>query len=143
MAGAIVAVLLLVGAGYYYIVMTDKNDTIGFSSQDLVTPWASLADDIDNSLPNGTTPTPISADDVNLYWNITEDIYEGYGGALTLRVQNKNHGTLYVYSFGLKWVDSGDSYFRNCSVTISSQETKELGLLLFEPHRPEGRTIRS
>lgn len=130
-AGAIVAVLLLVGAGYYYIVMTDKNDTIGFSSQDLVTPWASLADDIDNSLPNGTTPTPISADDVNLYWNITEDIYEGYGGALTLRVQNKNHGTLYVYSFGLKWVDSGDSYFRNCSVTISSQETKELGLLLF------------
>lgn len=130
-AGAIAAVLLLVGAGYYYIVMTDRDGTIGYSAQDLVAPWASTLDAIDNSLPNGTAPTPIGADDISLYWNITEDIYEGYGGALNLRVENKNHGMLYVYSFGLRWIDSGDSYLRNCSVTVSPGETKELGLLLF------------
>ena len=130
-AGAIAAVLLLIGSGYYYIVMIDKDDAIGYGANDLVAPWASTLDRLNDSLPNGTTSTPIEASHVSLYWNITEDIYESYGGALNLRVENKNHGTLYVYSFGLRWIDSGDSYFRNCSVTISPGETRELGLLLF------------
>jgi transglutaminase-like putative cysteine protease len=38
---------------------------------------------------------------------------------------------LFVYGFGLKWVDSGALYDRNCSVAIEPGERSEIGLLVF------------
>jgi len=129
---AILAVLLLVSAGYYYLVVMKDDETIGYSSQDLVVPWASTLSAVNSSLPNGTTSVPIAVEETNLYWNITEDIYAGYGGALDLWVENNNPGKLFIYSFGLKWVSGGSSsYYRNCSATIEPGDRAELGLLIF------------
>ncbi len=129
---AIAAVLLLISAGYYYLVVIKEGDALGYSSQDLTTPWTSTVSAVNNSLPSGTTSMPIVVEETNLYWNITEDIYAGYGGALDLWVENNNHGKLFVYSFGLKWVSGGSSsYYRNCNATIEPGEKAELGLLIF------------
>lgn len=129
---AIAAVLLLISAGYYYLVVMKEGDALGYSSQDLTTPWTSTVSAVNNSLPSGTTSMPIAVEETNLYWNITEDIYAGYGGALDLWVENNNHGKLFVYSFGLKWVSGGSSsYYRNCSATIEPGDKADLGLLIF------------
>ncbi len=128
---AIVAVLLMASASYHYLLTARGDNHLGFESQELVMPYAETLSQANNSLPNNTTSVPISADDINLYWNITEDIYAGYGGALEMWAENNNDGKLFVYSFGLRWVDQGTSYMRNCSITIDAGEKVKLGLLIF------------
>lgn len=132
MAAAVLTVVILIGAGYYALINTGATgSTIGFQSGDLVKPTAPLAQTPNGSLIGSMSLVPISAENINLFWNITEDIYDGYGGALQLRIQNMNSGTLYVYSFGIKWVESGLTYMRNCSATIAPGKTANVGLLLF------------
>ncbi len=132
MAAAALTVVILIGAGLYALVIADETGgNVGFQNGDLVKPTTPLAQAAAGPLMDNVSAVPINAENINLFWNITEDIYAGYGGALQLRVENKNSGTLYVYSFGLKWVDAGTSYLRNCSVTIPSGRSGELGLLLF------------
>jgi hypothetical protein len=131
-AAAALTVMILIGAGYYAVVIADDTgSSIGFQSGDLVKPTAPLAQVANGSLIGNVSFVPISAENINLFWNITEDIYAGYGGALQLRLTNMNAGTLYVYSFGLKWAESNMTYTRNCNVTIPQGRTGELGLLLF------------
>jgi hypothetical protein len=131
-AAAVLTVAILVGAGYYALIIADDTSgRVGFQSTDLVKPTAPLAKMPSGAFNGNLSIVPISADNINLFWNITEDIYAGYGGALQLRVENKNPGTLHVYSFGLRWVGSDLTYQRNCSVTIASGERAEVGLLLF------------
>jgi transglutaminase-like putative cysteine protease len=132
MAAATLTVVILIGAGYYALVIADHTGSnVGFQSGDLVKPTAPLAQLPNASFMGNVSLVPISAENMNLFWNITEDIYAGYGGALQLRIENLNPGTLYVYSFGLKWVDSGLVYLRNSSVTIAPGDTEDVGLLLF------------
>jgi hypothetical protein len=132
MVAAALTIVILIGAGYYALFIADDTGSrIGFQSGDLVKPTAPLAQMPDGSLIGNVSSVPISAENMNLFWTITEDIYAGYGGALQLRIQNMNYGTLFVYSFGIKWVESGLTYDRSCSVTIASGKTADLGLLLF------------
>ncbi len=140
-AAAILAVAILIGAGYYALVIADNTSgRVGFQSGDLVKPTAPLAQMPNGSLIGNLSLTPISAENMNLYWNITEDIYAGYGGTLQLRIENMNPGSLFVYSFGLRWVESNLTYLRNCSVTIPSGERADVGLLVFGA--PAGGTAK-
>ncbi len=129
-AAVIVLTAILVGAGFYIAVLSKNSAAIGFDTTKLNKPAIGNAQAINNSLPTPLTSAVPAHDDINLYWNITEDIYAGYGGALDLAVQNNNPGKLYVYAFGLEWT-SGGSYFRNCSVTIGHNQRADLGLLIF------------
>ncbi|MDW5562995.1 MAG: transglutaminase family protein [Methanomassiliicoccus sp.] len=131
-AAVALTVVILIGASYYaLVVVDDTGSSVGFQHGDLVKPTAPLAPTSNLSLIGNMSLVPISAENINLFWNITEDIYAGYGGALQLRIENMNPGTLYVYSFGLKWAESGQTYMRNCSVAIVSGDTRDVGLLLF------------
>lgn len=129
-AAVIVLTVILVGAGFYIMVLSKNSAAVGFDSTKLNKPVIGNAQAINNSLPMPLTSSVPAHDDINLYWNITEDIYAGYGGALDLSVKNNNAGKLYVYAFGLEW-SSGGSFFRNCSVTVSHNQRADLGLLIF------------
>jgi hypothetical protein len=130
-AAVIVLAAILVGAGFYIMVLSKNSAAVGFGSTELNQPDIRYAQAIDNSLPTPLTSSIPAHENINLNWTITEDIYVGYGGALELSVQNNNLGKLYVYAFGLEWISSGSSYFRNCSITIDHGQTVDLGLLIF------------
>ncbi|MBI0583370.1 MAG: hypothetical protein ISF22_03990 [Methanomassiliicoccus sp.] len=130
-AAVVIMVVILIGAGFYALVIADDaGGSVGFQSNELVEPLTPMAKLPNTTIPGELTQAPIAAGNMNLYWNITEDIYAGYGGALQLKIENRNPGSMFVYSFGLRWVD-GETYQRNCSVTIASGQSGSLGLLIF------------
>ncbi len=130
-AAVIVLAAILIGAGFYIVVLSMNGRAVGFDPTELNKPTINYAQVVDNTLPTPLTATVPTYDDVNLFWNITEDVYAGFGGALDLTIQNKNPGKMFVYSFGLQWVTDGSSYFRNCSVTIDHNQKTHVGLLIF------------
>jgi len=122
---------VMVGATLYVLVLSNTGNAAGFDSTDLTLPSIKYAAAVDNSLPGTVTSIHYSYDEVNLYWEITEDIYARYGGALDLEVENGNSGRLYVYAFGLQWTSTATTYMRNCSVIIDPDERVSLGELIF------------
>lgn len=106
------------------------DDDRGFDPSSISAPVITYVEQVNNTLP-----TPMSsfspAYGMSLSWSITEDIFAGYGGVLDLNLENTNPtGRLYIYGFGIEWVD-GPSYFRNCSVYVSHGKEVNLGLLTF------------
>jgi hypothetical protein len=132
MAAVMITVIIVIGASLYAQVQADKRSgTAGFQSSDLVSPEATLAELPEVEIPGNLTLVPIKAGSFNLFWNITEDVYAGYGGALQLSIENKNAGTLYVYGFGLRWIDDSTTFMRNSSVIVPPGQRADLGLLTF------------
>ncbi|HEX2924508.1 MAG TPA: hypothetical protein VHS28_10855 [Chloroflexota bacterium] len=132
--GVVVAVFIvatvLIIAGLIVAMSNGSSQKVGFDSSDLKAPTISYV-----PYSNGSVPTPYlltkPSYDVTMAWEITADIYAGYGGVLNLTVRNTNPtGKILVYAFGLEW-KGGAAYERNCSVTISHGSEAELGLLIF------------
>lgn len=127
----IVVVAVLIGAIFYSVLLTGNTAAVGFDSTKLRSPLAINAPPVDNTIPTPTSSSTPLYKQISLNWTITQDIYAGYGGAMDLTVKNNNVAKLYIYAFGLRWISSGDTYYRNCSVTIQSNNAANLGLLIF------------
>lgn len=117
--------------------LTLDSSQMGFDSDSVSAPAIVNADVVTIPKPQTLIP-PGTGVCLTWNWNITEDIYAGYGGALRLTVNNNdNNGKYYVYSFGLRW-DTDQSTFRNCSVYIPPGQSAQLGLLTFNAPSEEG-----
>jgi len=102
----------------------------GFSEKDLVIPDSYIVDREDPLLPEPLSPVPYVYQ-YTLKWNVTRTIYRGYGGVLDLFMTNEGESTVFVYRFGVKWVNSTVSNSKNTSVYVEPDETEELGVLYF------------
>jgi len=127
---AVLAALLVVMVAFTGCITTEPVrrgfDTNSISAPEIVSALAG-----DSSMPGPLTAID-APNKVSLSWFITEDIFAGYGGVLSLTVKNINpYGQLYFYGFGIQW-DSGLSSFRNCSVYVPHGEQAELGVLPFD-----------
>lgn len=142
--GAVVAVaivaVMLVAAAVFISTVPGKQAT-GFEPSDLATPTIEYLQYV-----GGAAPTPhishMPEYSVSMSWQITEEIYAGYGGALNLTVENTAAtGSLYVYAFGLEW-SNGLTTERNCSVTINHGSEAEVGLLIFTAPQASSSSYR-
>ena len=107
-AGVIAAVIILtailVGAGFYIVVLSNNSAAIGFDSTKLNKPVIAHCPDQQFHTPahgdrrrsrRMTTSTSIGTS--------PRTSIAGYGGALDLTVKNNNPGKLFIYAFGLEW----------------------------------------
>lgn len=125
----VLAALLVVAVAFTGCLSSDPSPK-GFDPDSISAPLIMNA-----PAANVTMPGPMTAisppHGISLSWLITEDIYAGYGGVLTLTAGNINpSGQLYIYGFGIEW-DTGLATYRNCSVYIAHGEQAELGILSF------------
>jgi len=101
----------------------------GWTQDDLLTPDFQIEDN-----PSPVLPTPLSSItfpySYRLVWTITE-VYELYGGISNISLENTGTNTIYVYRFGVNWVNSTINSTRDTSVFIQSGETQDLGMIFF------------
>lgn len=132
------AVTALVLAMIAFPPLLASGQNAGFDPSDLVRPAAISAAPVDMGLP-GDIAASAPGYTLNLVWDMAADVYAGYGGALDLRVTNSDPtGSLFIYGMGLQW-DTGETYTRNCSVTVSAGQQADVGLLLFGAPLQEGK----
>jgi hypothetical protein len=109
-----------------------KSDNIsGFTGTGLETPSTYSSVSISSSIPNPRTNVepPNHYGELQLSWEMTTDVFEGYGGVLNLTASDSG-AKIFIYRFGIQWLD-GPTYLRNCSVSIDSDESTDLGTLIF------------
>ena len=58
-------------------------------------------------------------------------IYSGYGGVISITESNKGPTSVYVYGFGIRWVNTTIETWRNASILILSGQQASLGILFF------------
>jgi transglutaminase-like putative cysteine protease len=63
-------------------------------------------------------------------WEVGE-VYADYGGVVSISIDNTGPNDIFVYRYGLSWLDTDISIFKNVSVRINASEEKNLGLLFF------------
>lgn len=101
----------------------------GWTLDDLVVPDYQI-----EYRPEPLLPTPLSdlifPYSYNLVWTMTE-VYESYGGMLNISLENTGSSTLFVYRFGLKWVNSTILWERSTEVYVGPGEKEDLGFLFF------------
>lgn len=123
----VIAIVILSTAILYYSMIGGQRH--GFDANDLHAPAMAYDPAID-----GSVPTPATTHDpgryVQMNWVMTP-VYSGYGGVLTLTINNTGANAVHVYSFGLDWPGRNVSTYRNANVTIDPYSTKGLGLLFF------------
>lgn len=107
-----------------------SHDNRGFLEEDLIPPDFYIVDREEPLLPEPLTSIPYLYK-YTLRWNVTQTIYQGYGGVLDLFMTNEGKSTVFVYRMGIKWVNSTVCDNRNTSVYVGPDETKEIGLLYF------------
>ncbi|MBM4237107.1 MAG: transglutaminase domain-containing protein [Euryarchaeota archaeon] len=102
---------------------------VGFTQEDLTAPEIAKIPRNSPTLPSpSTATTPVYQ--YTLRWSMSE-VYVGFGGAMSLEVENTGMTTLFVYGYGLKWVNHTEEFFRQSSVYVSPGETEDLGILSF------------
>jgi hypothetical protein len=101
----------------------------GWTQDDLLIPDFQVEDN-----PSPVLPTPLSSltfpYSYRLVWTISE-VYELYGGISNISLENTGTNTIYIYRFGVSWVNSTINSTRDTSVFIQSGETQDLGMIFF------------
>ncbi len=101
----------------------------GFSQEDLIAPDIDAIPGDSPTLPSPpTAATPVYQ--YTLRWSMSE-VYVGFGGAMSLEIENTGMTTLFVYGYGLRWVNYTKEFFRQSSVYVSPGESEDLGILSF------------
>jgi transglutaminase-like putative cysteine protease len=72
-----------------------------------------------------------------MYWSISP-VYAGYGGTTNLTLTNEGATTVHVSGFGLEWIGSGLSTYRNDNMNVTPGHSVELGLLFFKAGNATG-----
>lgn len=133
----VMAVVALVLAIIAFPPLVASEQNIGFDPGKLVRPSAVSAAQADITIPGNITASAPGYT-LSVGWDMTADVYAGYGGALDLRVTNTNPtGSLFVYGMGLQW-SSGETFTRNSSVIVPAGQQVDVGLLLFGAPAQEG-----
>lgn len=123
----VIAIMIIATAILYFSIIGGQRQ--GFEAADLHAPMISSDPAIDD-----TVPTPATNIDpgrhLQMQWSMTP-VYSGYGGAITLTINNTGSNALHLYSFGLEWPGKNMSEYRKANVTISPHSSKDVGLLFF------------
>jgi len=111
-----------------------SSNSSGWTHDDLVIPNYQ-----EESRPHPVLPTPQSPISFlysyRLMWTMSA-VYESYGGVTNISLENTGTNTIFVYRFGVGWVNDTISSQRETSVYIRPGETGDLGMLFFRA--PEG-----
>ncbi len=102
----------------------------GFSASDLRRPTTVYADSNSSQVPKNISAIHAEFKGYSIKYSLTE-AYVTYGGVLVLEVQNDQSAQVFIYSFGLRWIDSGATYLSSCGVYIDPGQSKEVGLMAF------------
>jgi len=102
----------------------------GFSSNEMVVPDHYIVEREEPALPSPLVPMNHLCS-YTLAFNVTETIYQTYGGAMELSMTNTGSTTIFVYGFGVTWVNSSVADMRDADVYVLPGETEKLGFLSF------------
>ena len=133
LAIAIAAMLIATGGLLLY---KDSLTRRGFAESDLHAPLIIYKDPVKVWTPS-TTSQSQPARSLAMYWSITP-VYAGYGGTANLTVTNEGATTVHISGYGLEWVASGLSTYRNDNVNLTPGKSIELGLLFFKAGNDTG-----
>ncbi len=101
-----------------------------FSASSLKAPTMEDANTSSTQLPQNITTVFTEFKGYSIRYSLTE-VYADYGGILILEVQNDQATQIFVYGFGLHWIDSNLKYIANCGVYINPGQSKQVGLMAF------------
>lgn len=133
LAVAIAAMLIATGGLLLY---KDSLTRKGFTESDLHAPVISYLDPIKVWTPTSTTQSQ-PARSLAMHWTITP-VYAEYGGAVNLTITNEGMTTVHISGYGLEWIASGLSTYRNDNVNLTPGKSVELGLLFFKAGNATG-----
>lgn len=106
-----------------------NGESEGWTQDDLVVPNYQV-----EHHPDPLLPTPLSdltyPYSYSLVWTMTE-VYESYGGMLNISMENTGSSIIFVYRFGVKWVNNTIFSERPTEVYVEPGEKEDLGLLFF------------
>ncbi|MGB9882401.1 MAG: transglutaminase-like domain-containing protein [Methanomassiliicoccales archaeon] len=121
-------VLILLSSSFFSGCLFESSEE-GFTHDDLRAPKILFISNLPISLPS-----PLSASkptySYTLRWAMSS-VYASYGGVLSLEIENKGNTALFIYGYGLKWINYTVEYFRSSSIYVYPGETKPLGVLAF------------
>ncbi|MBC7108768.1 MAG: transglutaminase domain-containing protein [Methanomassiliicoccales archaeon] len=125
---AFFVILILLSSFFLSGCLFESTDE-GFTRDDLKTPKILYISNPPTSFPSPLTDsTPTYS--YTLRWTMSS-VYAGYGGVMSLEIENKGTTALFIYGYGLKWVNYTEEYFRSSSVYVYPGETESLGMLAF------------
>jgi len=107
-----------------------NSSIIGFIESDLVVPEIRYVQNEPPALPtplSGSTPTYSYI----LDWAISE-VFVDYGGVMDLWINNTGPRDIFVYGYGLKWINTTSVYSRDSEAYVHPDERVALGLLAFQ-----------
>ncbi|MEM2944256.1 MAG: transglutaminase-like domain-containing protein [Methanomassiliicoccales archaeon] len=109
----------------------------GFNDSDLKAPCIVQENEIPIDFPSSLTSKP-QVYTYSLRWEIS-DVYAYYGGVMSLEIRNKGQTAIFVYGYGLKWVNYTEEYFKTTSAYVFPSENASIGLLKF--YAPSDRDV--
>ena len=114
---------------------------VGFTESDLVVPEVRY---VQNEPP--ALPTPLSSSTPTysyiMDWTVSE-VFASYGGVMTLWINNTGSRDIFVYGYGLKWINTTSVYSRDSEAYVHPDERVVLGLLAFQGPLHAGPTFYS
>ena len=118
-----------------------SSSIVGFTESDLVVPEVRY---VQNEPPS--LPTPLSSSTPTysyiLDWSISE-VFASYGGVMNLWINNTGPRDIFVYGYGLKWINTTSIYSRDSEAYVHPDERVVLGLLAFQGPLHAGPTFYS
>jgi hypothetical protein len=118
-----------------------SSSIVGFTESDLVVPEVRY---VQNEPP--TLPTPLSSSTPTysyiMDWTVSE-VFASYGGVMTLWINNTGSRDIFVYGYGLKWINTTSVYSRDSEAYVHPDERVVLGLLAFQGPLHAGPTFYS
>jgi transglutaminase-like putative cysteine protease len=106
----------------------------GWTEEDLVIPTYMIEENPSPVLPTPNSPASFLYS-YRLMWTMSQ-VYSTYGGLTNVTLENTGDTTIFVYRFGINWVNHTISSTRETSSYVEPGESGELGTLFFVA--PEG-----
>jgi hypothetical protein len=127
-AGSVVIAIMIISTAILYFSIVGGQRQ-GFDTADLHAPLINSDPVIDDTVPTPATNIEPGRQ-LQMKWSMTP-VYSGYGGAITLTINNDGSNAVHIYSFGLDWPGKNTSTYRKMNITIDPHSSKDVGLLFF------------
>ena len=125
---AFFVILMLLSSFFLSGCLFESTDE-GFTRGDLRTPKILYI-----SNPPTFFPFPLTAQtptySYTLRWTMSS-VFADYGGVMSVEIENRGNTALFIYGYGLKWVNHTGEYSRSSSAYVYPGEIKSLGMLAF------------